>query len=66
MNEWAMEREIATKKLNPDLEEQGPGESQELLWTHLKGWTWTGSDAENKQTLMPLLPWEHHSELLPW
>lgn len=30
-------KEIATKKLNPlTLEEQGPGESQELLWTHLK------------------------------
>lgn len=48
MNEWAMEREIATKKLNLTWR-AGPQESQELLWTHLKGWTWTGSDAETSR-----------------
>lgn len=48
-------KEIVTKKLNPDLEEQGPGRARSFM-EYLKGWTWTGSDAENKQTLMPLLP----------
>ena len=46
-----------TKKLNPDLKEQGSAENQELLWTPLKGWRRRGgSDAANKQTLTHLLP----------
>ena len=39
-----------TKKLNPDLKEQGSAENQELLWTPLKGWRRRGG-AERPESL---------------